>query len=349
MENLPDSLIHWYINSYRKLPWRENKDPYRIWLSEVILQQTRVEQGLPYFNKFIERYPTLENLANANEQEVLKLWQGLGYYSRARNMLITAQIVMEEHNGEFPTSYDSLLKLKGIGPYTASAIASFAFDLPHPVKDGNVERVISRMFAIQADVKTRAGQMEIDSHLNSIFPTDRAAIFNQAIMELGSQVCTPKSPKCELCPWVNNCIAFELKQQEQFPKKKKKKAAVHVHFNYLIIENNQKIYIEQRQDGIWKNLYQFPLIQGQIPVKELVPFIENKFGDQKIEELELSYKCIHVLSHLKINAHFYKIQFQRPFKPQKSAIFEIDIEELNSQYPVPVLIDKFLKIRRDNG
>jgi A/G-specific adenine glycosylase len=225
---ITQSLLYWYSKNARDLPWRHTKDPYIIWISEVILQQTRVEQGLPYFLRIIERYPNLDSLAESSEQELLKLWQGLGYYSRARNLLEGAVQLVQRHNAVFPSDYDELLKIKGIGPYTAAAIASFAFDKPHPVMDGNVSRVISRLFAIEKPINSSAGIKELKASLDRIFDSSRPAIFNQAMMELGSMICKPQNPDCDNCPVRTNCMALETGIQMELPLKEKKTRHKHV-------------------------------------------------------------------------------------------------------------------------
>ena len=201
----------------RNLPWRDTLDPYKIWLSEIMLQQTRVKQGTPYYLKFVSNYTTIDDLANATEQEVLTLWQGLGYYSRARNMHSTAKYISDELSGVFPSTYNEILKLKGVGPYTAAAISSFAFNLPHPVVDGNVQRVVSRLFKIVEPINTGSGSKQIEKVVNSIFDKNNPADFNQAIMELGSQICKPKKPDCLACPLQEKCLSYSANVVHELP------------------------------------------------------------------------------------------------------------------------------------
>ncbi len=344
MEAIPESLIHWYNKSYRNLPWRQTKDPYLIWLSEIMLQQTRVEQGMPYYERFSERYPMVEDLARASEDQVLKDWQGLGYYSRARNMHHTAKRIVSEYGGEFPKQYKDILELKGVGPYTAAAIASFAFDLPYPVLDGNAERVISRLFGISENIKMGKGKNELKAALASIFPNKQAAVFNQAIMELGSQICKPKNPICPECPLQNQCYANEHNLQSKIPNKGKKTQAKTVTHHYFVLRFQNKTYIEQRKKGIWQQLYQFPLIEGEMKWQTALDQLREMIELSEKVELEHSYVCQHLLSHRKINAHFYTIRSEQAFQPLKSTIFEIDFRDLFDRYPVSVLIEKFLNL-----
>lgn len=343
------NLTHWYKENKRDLPWRNTTDPYAIWLSEIILQQTRVLQGLPYYERFLTTYPSVKYLAEAEEQEVLSLWQGLGYYSRARNLYATAKIVTEKYNGLFPSTYSEILKLKGIGPYTAAAIASFAFKLPHPVIDGNVQRVISRVFNIEAPIDTSTGKREIETALNAVFDEEQPDLFNQAIMELGALVCTPQNPKCDGCPLSNNCLALHTSKTNILPIKQGKTKVKSIDFTYFVFVYNTNIYVEKREEGIWQNMYQFPLIEEKISPKnitqkigEFTSSIENK------AEVNLSFKKIHILSHRRINAHFYTIKCLQPPIFLKSNIFELELNKLGTTYPVPVLILEFLKHYKSN-
>lgn len=337
-------LIHWYKENKRDLPWRDTSDPYAIWLSETILQQTRVAQGLPYFQKFITHYPTVHYLAEADEREILSLWQGLGYYSRARNLHAAAKQITEKFNGVFPTTYEDILKLKGVGPYTAAAIASFAYNLPHPVIDGNVQRVISRIFNIDTPIDTKSGLNEIKEALDSVFEPRQAAEFNQAIMEIGALICTPKAPTCVECPLQSNCLAYSKKNVHQLPIKKGKTKVSEVDFTYLFIRYRSMTYIEKRNNGIWKNLYQFPLIELQVQSKNIATKLSEIINlDGQSIQIEHSFSKTHLLSHRRINAHFYTIQCSQPPVFLKSNIFEIELELLGRKYPIPVLIAEFLK------
>lgn len=257
-------LAEWYAVHKRDLPWRHTRDPYLIWLSEIILQQTRVAQGLPYYTKFSETFPTVKDLAAASEEEVLRLWQGLGYYSRARNMHATARLIAEQYGGQFPTSYKELLKLKGIGPYTAAAIASFAFDEPVAVVDGNVFRVLARLFGISEDIASQKGKRIFAQRaqhllLESIRFTP-PSVYNQAIMEFGAIHCTPAAPNCPTCIFRHNCHAYRHRLQFQLPVKEKKTRLRNRNFLYWLFEHRGNVIVKQRGNGdIWQGLYDFPM------------------------------------------------------------------------------------------
>jgi A/G-specific adenine glycosylase len=346
---LSSHLINWYKENKRDLPWRNTTDPYAIWLSEIILQQTRVNQGLPYYYTFLQAYPTVFDLANASEQEVLTHWQGLGYYSRARNLHATAKYIANELNGIFPTEHKEILKLKGVGEYTAAAIASFAYNLPYPVIDGNVNRVIARLFDIRKPVDKPSGQEEIKLALNSIFDDSNPAVFNQAIMEFGATLCTPKKPLCQQCPLSDNCLALEQNQVEFLPIKEGKTKVLSIDFTYLIFTFNNKTYIEKRKAGIWTNLYQFPLIEESLKSSELLEKIASVVQNiPDNAEINFSFEKSHILSHRKINAHFYTIKCLQPPIFLKSNIFEIELSQLGTEYPTPVLIQHFLKHYKSN-
>lgn len=341
-------LNYWYKKSSRQLPWRNTTDPYPIWLSEVILQQTKVDQGLPYYNKFLEHYPTIADLAQADEQEVLKLWQGLGYYSRARNLLAAAKFIHEELDDRFPNEVQDLLKIKGIGPYTASAIASFAFQKPTPVIDGNVERVLSRFLGIKEEIKSAKAQKKLKVAAQELIDKKDPATFNQAIMELGALVCSPKQPHCHACPLKYSCYALANQCIDELPFKRKKNRVKEVEHHYLVIEHDNNVLIEKRTNGIWQNMYQFPLIEKDLKPEEVHETAAEYALLNGNETVEESMQCTHLLSHRKINAHFYTIKSAEPLKPLKSHIFEIEFEELEDKYPVSILIDKYLK-RREHG
>ena len=338
-------IVIWYEKNKRTLPWRDTKSAYRIWLSEIILQQTRVAQGLGYFEKFIETYPTLKELALANEEEVLRLWQGLGYYSRARNLLYTARFIQNELGGLFPTTYKELLKLKGVGPYTAAAIASFAYGEPVAVVDGNVFRVLARVFGIEEDIASPKGQKVFQKLAQELILHDQPSIYNQAIMEFGALQCTPVNPKCTVCPLVNECVAFEQRKQDKLPIKKKKIKIKHRYFYYFIIEWEDKIVLKKRTGkDIWINLYDFPLIETKKAVTSIDTLFESSdFGDLlSTGTLKVDYQeHKHVLSHQKIYAIFSKIRLSNlTLEDQKLTFYtKKEVDEL----PKPVLIDNYLK------
>ncbi len=268
--NFSKALISWYLQNQRDLPWRKTVNPYNIWLSEIMLQQTRVAQGLPYYLSFIEAFPTVHDLANAEEEKVLKLWQGLGYYSRARNLHATAKFVSKELKGNFPNSYKELLKLKGVGEYTAAAIASISFNENVAVVDGNVFRVLARYFGVEQDISDSKSKKTFQELANSLVPKNNAANFNQAIMEFGAIQCTPKSPDCNNCIFNKSCFALQKKKVNQLPIKTKKTKIKDRFLNYVIVKDSDaKFLIEKRtENGIWKNLFQFPLIETEKPLKD---------------------------------------------------------------------------------
>ncbi|HRV52060.1 MAG TPA: A/G-specific adenine glycosylase [Bacteroidia bacterium] len=336
------ALIKWYQINKRDLPFRETKDAYKIWLSEIILQQTRVEQGLPYYYKFTERYPDVFSLARASEDEVLKLWQGLGYYSRGRNLLATARVVAEKYNGVFPKQYSELLKLKGIGPYTAAAIASFAFDKPVFVVDGNVSRVLARLFEVQQAVNSTEGKKLLEQIANECGDKKRPALYNCAMMELGALVCTPASPACNLCPLQQYCQAYAHQTQKLFPVKEQKIKIKQRWFYYLMLIHDNKIYIQQRRgNDIWKNLYEFPLIETKEKISEKM--LQAKLKDMGISDYTFSKPYIHQLTHRKIEAHFIVSVLKRKLKKtEEEKFYKVTIKEFQKKYAHPRLIEKFL-------
>lgn len=254
-------FLTWYQQEKRNLPWRYNHDPYRIWISEIMLQQTRVDTVIDYFYRFMEQFPTIQDLANAPEDKLLKVWEGLGYYSRARNLQAAAKQIMEEFGGEFPTTVEEIRSLKGIGPYTAGAISSIAFEIPEPAIDGNVMRVVSRLFCIEADIAKASSRNIFDEAMRKIISQDQPGDFNQAMMDLGSSICTPTSPQCELCPIQNFCQAYRENRQTAFPVKSKKQKPKDVYYVAGIIENRQQeIFLQQRPEtGLLANMWLFPL------------------------------------------------------------------------------------------
>jgi A/G-specific adenine glycosylase len=255
-------ILKWYQKHKRELPWRETLDPYAIWLSEIILQQTRIDQGMAYYIEFIDSYPTIYDFAAASEDEILKMWQGLGYYTRARNMHRTANTIVREHQGQFPEDYARLLQLKGVGEYTASAIASMAFNLPHATVDGNVFRVLSRVYGINTPIDTGIGKKEFTKLANELIDRTQPGQFNQALMEFGAIQCTPKKPDCENCPLKSSCIAWKNDLTDSLPFKKGKTKIRKRYFNYLVIEDGPYTYLNKRTESdIWKNLYEFPVAE----------------------------------------------------------------------------------------
>ncbi|MFE3869433.1 A/G-specific adenine glycosylase [Flavobacterium sp. LS2P90] len=312
--NFSNLLIKWYLQNKRDLPWRNTTNPYPIWLSEIMLQQTRVAQGMPYFLSFTTAFPTVFDLAAASEEQVLKLWQGLGYYSRARNLHKTAQYIASDLAGKFPNNYSDLLKLKGVGEYTAAAIASFSYNEAVPVVDGNVFRVLSRYFDIETDIAQASAKKEFAALAFELMPKDNPATFNQAIMEFGALQCVPKSPNCGICVFNESCAALQKKKVDQLPVKSKKVKVRNRYFNYLVVaDENDNTIIQKRTDkGIWHNLYEFPLIETD--KEEDFDFIAEQIesdyfqGNSILSILEDNDKSIiHKLSHQHLHIKFWKV------------------------------------------
>lgn len=335
-------LINWYLKNKRDLPWRKTNDPYHIWLSEIMLQQTRVVQGLPYFLKFTEAFPTVFDLANASESYVLKLWQGLGYYSRARNLHFTAKYISEELKGEFPKNYKELLKLKGVGDYTASAIASIAYDEAAAVVDGNVYRVLSRYFGIKTAINSTAGIKEFKILAQTLIDTKQPGTYNQAIMDFGATLCKPKNPLCNECPFADSCVSLAKNLIDQLPVKEKKLKVKKRFFNYLVVitSKNKTVLEERKGKGIWQGLYQFPLIESDLSIDENILVASEKFQElfPKSTTLSLfnSKDIVHKLSHQHLYTKFWVVKTSEINKET------ISWEQVKKQ-PVPVLIDKFLE------
>jgi A/G-specific adenine glycosylase len=309
-----EQLLAWYNTSFRVLPWRETKDPYAIWLSEVILQQTRVEQGTKYYFAFLENFPTILDLANAPQDEVLRLWQGLGYYSRARNLHKTAIQVRDQYNGVFPSTYSEILALPGIGPYTAAAIASFAFNIPEAVVDGNVYRFLSRVFEIQTPIDSSKGQKEFKLLAQSLLSLNQPGDFNQAMIEFGAMVCKPANPLCESCVFRAQCYAYKNQTIKSLPVKSQKTKVRNRNFIFLIFENQLgQTLIQKRSDSdIWAGLYQFPLIELEQPISDLNTFDFKQthpiFKSENYSIVRISDEILHVLSHQKLITRFIHVR-----------------------------------------
>ncbi len=331
-------LISWYLINKRDLPWRKTKNPYKIWLSEIILQQTRVQQGLPYYWKFIAAYPTIQALALANEDEVLNLWQGLGYYSRARNMLMTARVINEQYDGCFPTNYNDLLKLKGIGEYTAAAIASFSFKEPVAVVDGNVYRVLSRLFDIDTPIDSGTGKKAFRFLADEVLDKVNPDTFNQAIMEFGALHCTPQKPDCNNCVLNGTCLSRVNGTISQRPVKKKKNPSKQRFFVYKVFLEDDKTTIQKREGkDIWQGLYEFPLEEFD-DAKKQMDYIQSCKG----KTLYCSSEITHILSHQRIKTFFIYLKSEKKKEGLKQGVLSVPINELHC-YPVSVLTENFLK------
>lgn len=303
-------ILDWYQDHKRALPWRETKNPYIIWLSEIILQQTRVEQGTPYFFKFVEEYPNVTKFAAAEEENILRLWQGLGYYSRARNMHKAAKQVVDLYAGVFPTHYSELLSLPGVGEYTAAAIASFAENHPHAVLDGNVFRVLSRYFGIEEPINSTAGKKLFSKLADEMLDREHPGEYNQAMMDFGAMQCKPKNPDCSICPLQVDCVAFAQGLQGELPKKLKGKKSRDRYFHYFLMERDGAILMSQRPEGdVWTNLFEFPMLEtsAMLSLDELQAStaFRDIFGDAQLIPIEGTQK--HFLSHQNIYARFYKL------------------------------------------
>lgn len=342
---ISDKLKTWYRQQHRDLPWRKTVDPYKIWLSEIILQQTRVEQGLPYFEKFVRQFPTVESLAAADEEHVLKLWQGLGYYSRARNLHFTAQYIASEYKGKFPAKYEQILALKGVGRYTAAAIASFAYKLPYPVVDGNVTRVISRLFLIEEAVNEAATLKVIHNYADQLLDKDEPDIHNQAMMELGALICTPVNPSCNECPLSDFCFAYAKSAQNDLPRKTRKVKVKNRYFHYFVVQHNGKVLLQKRQSkDIWQGLYEFPLVELPHENKRVENQARqeiNQLLERNVKVSSISEPYQHILTHQRIKAKFYVVELDKNLIPPEALqwINKSDVEK----YAVPRLIDRYLE------
>jgi len=349
MHLFTQKLLQWWKVHQRSLPWKTTKDPYKIWLSEIILQQTRVQQGLPYYQKFVQAYPTVQDLAAASSDEVMHMWEGLGYYSRARNMHTAAKYITKELNGVFPNTFKAIKALKGVGPYTAAAIASFAFDLPHAAVDGNMYRVLSRYFGISTPIDSTKGKKDFAVLAQQLLPPHYAADFNQAVMDFGSLQCVPKKVACGTCPLKNTCVAFSQNKVSKLPVKSKRLKKRSRFFNYLLVYLPKKevptILLRQRTDkDIWQNLHDFPLIETQelLDINSLQNYIVKKqlFDSQLvIKGVSKMYK--QQLTHQTIYARFFTAQYPSSTITKQESLFSVPLNALHL-YACPKLINNYL-------
>lgn len=340
-----EKLYEWHETIERGLPWKETRDPYLIWVSEIILQQTRVEQGMPYYHRFIERFPNVSALANADEDDLLAVWKGLGYYSRARNMHKAARVIKKEL-GSFPSSYDSILALPGVGPYTAAAISSFAFDEPYPVIDGNVKRVITRYFGIQEPIDTSSGEKLVKQKLELVFDRKDPSKFNQAIMDFGALKCKPKNPICQDCPMVKECKAYIDEMTDRIPFKVKKLKKSKRFFHYFIVTIGDRVVLRKRTaKDIWRGLYEPLLMEersGAVMEKSRQEELLNGWilfkglrnGGETINKKQL-------LSHQEIHATFYPYHFEEGSVEVKVPVELVNLKNL-SNFAVPKVVDWYL-------
>ncbi len=343
-----EKLGEWYENAKRDLPWRSTSDPYKIWLSEIILQQTRVAQGTEYYHRFLKKFPDIFSLASAQTEDVLKIWQGLGYYSRARNLHETARLIVSERNGVFPLTYTDLIKLKGIGEYTASAISSIAYNEPRAAVDGNVKRVISRLFALEEEINSPEGKKNISTLAQEILDLQFPGRHNQAMMELGASICLPRNPDCINCPLNMVCQALKENKVSEVPVKYKKTKVLNRYFTYLIIRNGDLLRIQQRNaKDIWNGLYEFPLIEtpdepdSEILLLKIGSFLQNDNNTYQISHI--SESIIHKLSHRNIICRFVHILVSEEEFFSSMPGIAIILSELDS-YPIPRLIDRYLQM-----
>jgi len=339
---LTNILAQWYLENKRDLPWRKTSNPYHIWLSEIILQQTRVDQGMAYYLAFIENYPTVEDLANSEESKVLKLWQGLGYYSRARNLHFSAQYIVNELGGAFPSTYKDMLSLKGVGDYTASAVSSICFNEPMAVVDGNVYRVLSRVFGVDIPINSTKGIKEFKLLAQELLDVNNPGDHNQAMMEFGAVQCKPQNPDCTVCPVNTKCVALGKNKVSEWPVKDKKVKVRKRFFNYLVIQSGGFTALNLRTGkGIWQGLYEFPCVEstGEIDEKELMEsdgFNAVVNGDATVR-LFNAKMVVHKLSHQHIYTKFWVLTVEGQQK------YNIPWDDV-LKYPVPILIHNFLKI-----
>ena len=348
MENkkyFTSKLLSWNkLDNQRLMPWKGEKDPYKIWLSEIILQQTRVEQGWDYYTRFVSAFPTIEKLAKAPENKIFKLWEGLGYYTRCKNCIATAKHIAGVCNGKFPDKYDEILALKGIGPYTAAAIASFAFNLPHAVVDGNVFRVLSRFFGIETPIDSITGKKLFTVLANELLDRKLPGIYNQALMDFGAVVCKPRLPLCGSCTLKTKCTAFLHKKVEKLPLKEKRIINKNRWFYYFIVEYNGKVYLRKRPEkDIWENLYEFILVERL----ELLPDIKKEsavllkviLGKQPFQVTGVSALYLQKLTHQTIRGCFIRVMIKKPL--QLAGFSPVSAKQLG-KLPLPRFITKYL-------
>ena len=345
MSVFSDKIIFWFKENRRELPWRQTSDPYHIWLSEVILQQTRVAQGMAYYHRFLEKFPTIKDLAEAGQDSVLEIWQGLGYYSRARNLHAAAKWVLEAHGGVFPGTYSEIIKMKGVGAYTAAAISSFAFHEDQVVVDGNVLRFFTRFFGISKDIRNAKTQFEVYQLVKNFLPLGDSWNYNQAIMEMGALVCLPKNPVCEQCPVSENCVARREGTQTEIPLKSKASPRRIRYLNYLLLEFEDSFYFEKRgPKDIWEGLYQPILIESEslfTSFFQLESHVHLKMDIKKVQNFPVSK---HILSHQELMIGFWKVDLKT--KPEAGEGQWVSVSDLDS-LPKPIIFSKILGLKKE--
>lgn len=337
---LIEPLLNWFKDHARVLPWRNEPTPYRVWVSEIMLQQTRVEAVKPYFDRFLKELPDVAALSDCPEEKLLKLWEGLGYYNRVRNMQIAAQTVMENYHGELPADYEALTKLKGIGHYTAGAIASIAFGIPVPAVDGNVLRVISRVTEDDADIMKASVRTAMEQDLLEVMPEKRAGAFNQALMELGATVCLPNgAPLCEACPWKELCRARKSGRWRELPEKSKAKARRIEEKTVLVIKAEDKVLLHKRANkGLLAGLYEFPNVDGHLKEEEVIIYLKKMgLSPIRLKKLEDSR---HIFSHIEWHMTGYAVQIDETEQEYQNMLF-VDVKETEEQYPIPAAFSRY--------
>lgn len=347
LENFPleiivEPLLGWFRGNARVLPWREEPTPYRVWVSEIMLQQTRVEAVKPYFQRFTRALPTIQDLAECEEERLLKLWEGLGYYNRVRNMQVAARTVMEEYQGRLPADYTELLKLKGIGHYTAGAIASIAYRIPVPAVDGNVLRVIARVSADNSDIMKQSVRTRVEETLQKIMPKDEASAFNQALMELGATVCVPNGePQCHRCPWSGFCETKRLGIWQELPVKSKAKPRKIEDKTVFIIRDGEKIVLHKRpKKGLLAGMYEFPNTAGHLSKEEALSWVkQQKLKPLRIQKLE---PAKHIFSHVEWHMEAYVIRVDE-LAENKSGMLFVEAKESEEHYPIPAAFGAYTK------
>ncbi len=350
LEQTVKPLLEWFQNNARTLPWRENPTPSHVWVSEIMLQQTRVEAVKPYFERFIKALPEISSLAECEEERLLKLWEGLGYYNRARNMQEAARTVIKEHGGQLPADYEKLLKLKGVGHYTAGAIASIAYGIPVPAVDGNVLRVITRVSADDSDIMKQSFRTKVEGALQAIIPKDQASPFNQALMELGATVCLPGgAPQCDKCPWQDFCEAYRQDLWSEIPVKSKAKPRKIEEKTVFIIQDEEKIVLRKRPSrGLLAGLYEFPNISGHLSEEEALLWLkEQNLSPIRIRKLE---PAKHIFSHVEWHMTGYVIRVDE-LAEQKGNMMFVEQAESEERYPIPAAFGaytKYINIRLGN-
>lgn len=350
LEKIVEPLLTWFQENARALPWRAQATPYRVWVSEIMLQQTRVEAVKPYFERFTKALPTIKDLAECEEEKLLKLWEGLGYYNRVRNMQNAAQTVMKEYGGMLPADYEKLLKLKGIGHYTAGAIASIAYKIPVPAVDGNVLRVITRVSADDSDIMKQSVRTKVEQALSQIIPKQRASAFNQGLMELGATVCLPNgAPLCEQCPWKDFCEAKKKNLWSKLPVKSKAKPRRIEDKTVFIIRDGEKFMLHKRPaKGLLAGLYELPNTSGHLTEEEALLWAKNQeLSPIRIQKLE---EAKHIFSHVEWHMTGYVIRVDELIDNKKGMLF-VEVSESEEQYPIPAAFSaytKYINIRLGN-